>query len=222
LSDGFKVVAVYRGDTTSASRLESEVNNNSFSTRRVDVTSRDECNALVEDVHEMFGRLDALINNAGGVVDRRLEEISELEWEDAIRLNLSSAFYLSSAAIRPMASASYGRIVNVSSVAATMGSPFQVDYAAGKAGLIGMSRSMARSVARLGITVNCVMPGAIETELQDGLTLTPSAAIAKSVPVGRFGTPEEVADVISFLVGVNASYVTGALIAVDGGLSMGY
>lgn len=222
LSDGFSVVAVYRGDSESARRLESEVNSEKFTTRPLDVTNSEQCKALVASTLDTFGRLDVLVNNAGGVVDRRLGEISEVEWDDAIKLNLSSAFYLSVAAIEPMTEARYGRIVNVGSVAATMGSPFQIDYAAAKAGLIGMTRSMARAVARSGITINCVMPGAIQTDLHDGLTLTPSAAIAKTVPIGRFGTPDEVAHVVSSLVDVNASYVTGTLIAVDGGLSMGY
>jgi acetoacetyl-CoA reductase/3-oxoacyl-[acyl-carrier protein] reductase len=222
LSDGFKVVAAFRQDVESSRRLEREIGSGDFTTRQVDVTDASQCRDLVANTLDSLHRIDALINNAGRVTDRRLEELGESDWDDALVTNLSSAFYMSKAAIEPMKAATYGRIVNVSSVSATMGSPFQIDYAAAKAGLIGMTRSLARSVARSGITVNCVMPGAIKTDLHDRLTLTPSAAIAKSVPVGRFGEPEELAHVVSSLVHVDASYVTGALIAVDGGLSMGY
>jgi NAD(P)-dependent dehydrogenase (short-subunit alcohol dehydrogenase family) len=221
LKDGFKVIAAFRGDAASAQRLEREVDDDHFTTRQADVTSAEACAGLVASALTSFRRLDVLVNNAGGVVDHRPEDIREQEWNDALRLNLTSAFLMSKEAIEPMTVAKYGRIVNISSVAATLGSPFQVDYAAAKAGLIGMTRSLARSVARSGITVNCVLPGAINTDLNDGLTLTPSAAIAKSVPVGRFGEPDEVAHVVSSLVHANASYVTGVLIAVDGGLSMG-
>jgi acetoacetyl-CoA reductase/3-oxoacyl-[acyl-carrier protein] reductase len=221
LMDGFTVIAAYRGDVDSAKRLERDIASDRFTTRQIDVTNSEHCGTLIGSTFDTFHRLDALINNAGGVTDRRLEAVGDSEWEDTIRLNLSSAFYLSKAAVEPMTSASYGRIVNVGSVAAVMGSPFQIDYAAAKAGLIGLTRSLARSVASSGITVNCVLPGAIRTELSDSLTLTPTAAIVKTAPIRRFGEPEEVAHIVAALADVNASYVTGNVIAVDGGLSMG-
>jgi acetoacetyl-CoA reductase/3-oxoacyl-[acyl-carrier protein] reductase len=115
----------------------------------------------------------------------------------------------------------FGRIVNIGSVTAVMGSPFQIDYAAAKAGLVGLTRSLARSVARAGITVNCVIPGGFSTDLLSELTLTDAKAVERSVPVGRYGRPEELAHVIASLVHDDASYVTGAVIAVDGGLGMG-
>jgi acetoacetyl-CoA reductase/3-oxoacyl-[acyl-carrier protein] reductase len=115
----------------------------------------------------------------------------------------------------------FGRIVNIGSVSASMGSPFQVDYAAAKAGLIGLTRSLARAVARRGITVNCVVPGGFETDLLKDMTLTDRTVIEQAIPVGRFGRPHELAHVVSALVHDDSAYVTGAVIVVDGGLSMG-
>jgi acetoacetyl-CoA reductase/3-oxoacyl-[acyl-carrier protein] reductase len=115
----------------------------------------------------------------------------------------------------------FGRVVNIGSVSALMGSPFQVDYATAKAGLVGLTRSLARAVARSGITVNCVIPGGFDTELLEDMTLTDRHLVERTVPVGRFGRPEELAHVVASLLHDEAAYVTGALVVVDGGLSMG-
>jgi acetoacetyl-CoA reductase/3-oxoacyl-[acyl-carrier protein] reductase len=136
-------------------------------------------------------------------------------------VNLSGAFYLAQAAIEPMRKAGFGRIVNIGSITAVVGSPFQIDYAAAKAGLVGLIQSLARSVARYGITVNCVLPGGFDTDLLDELTLTDRHAVERNVPVGRFGRPFELAHMVASLVHDDASYVTGASIVIDGGLGMG-
>lgn len=221
-ADGIAVAAAYRSDAASARRLQASVESSGGLTlHQADVADPEQCRRLIEDVVEAHGRIDHLVNNAGTLAERKLDELTPDEWNDCLRVNLSSAFYLAQAAIEPMRRAGFGRIVNVGSVTAVMGSPFQIDYAAAKAGLVGLTRSLARSVARSGITVNCVLPGGFATDLLDELTLTDRAAIERSVPIGRFGRPFELAHVVASLVHDAAAYVTGACIVVDGGLSMG-
>jgi acetoacetyl-CoA reductase/3-oxoacyl-[acyl-carrier protein] reductase len=220
--DGVAVAVAYRQDAAAAQRFIAQHGaTRTVTTHRVDVTEPESCRQLVADVLATHGRIDYLINNAGSLHEHRLADLSATEWDDTLRINLSAAFHLSQAAIIPMRAARFGRIVNVGSVTAVMGSPFQIDYAAAKAGLVGLTRSLARSVARAGVTVNCVLPGGFSTELLTELTLTDAVAIEGSVPVGRFGRPEELAHVVASLVHDDAAYVTGAVIAVDGGLAMG-
>ena len=192
-----------------------------MTTRRVDVADPDSCRELIAEVVAKNGRIDYLVNNAGALHEHRLADLSSADWDDTLRVNLSGAFHLSQAAIAPMRQKRFGRIVNIGSVTAVMGSPFQIDYAAAKAGLVGLTRSLARAVARTGITVNCVIPGGFTTDLLSKLTLTDAEAVERNVPVGRYGRPEELAHVVASLVHDDASYVTGAVIAVDGGLGMG-
>jgi NAD(P)-dependent dehydrogenase (short-subunit alcohol dehydrogenase family) len=220
--DGVAVAAAFRQDTGAAERFVAQHDaTRTVTTHRIDVTEPESCRQLVTDVLATHGRIDYLINNAGSLHEHRLADLSAQDWDDTLRINLSAAFHLSQAAIIPMRAARFGRIVNLGSVTAVMGSPFQIDYAAAKAGLVGLTRSLARSVARAGVTVNCVLPGGFSTDLLSELTLTDAAAIERSVPVGRFGRPEELAHVVASLLHDDAAYVTGAVIAVDGGLAMG-
>jgi acetoacetyl-CoA reductase/3-oxoacyl-[acyl-carrier protein] reductase len=179
------------------------------------------CQRLVSEVIDRYGRVDYLINNAGAMVERKVSDIEPEVWESTLRRNLSSAFYLSQSVIPVMTHQRFGRIVNVGSVSAAMGSPFQVDYASAKAGMVGLSRSLARAVARKGVTVNCVIPGGFETSILQAMTLSDRSQIEKGVPVGRFGRPEELAHVVASLLHDDAGYVTGSVIVVDGGMSMG-
>jgi acetoacetyl-CoA reductase/3-oxoacyl-[acyl-carrier protein] reductase len=221
-ADGVTVAAAFRQDAAAAERFVAEHGAAwMVTTHRIDVTEPESCRQLVADVLATHGRIDYLINNAGSLHEHRLADLSAQDWNDTLRINLSAAFHLSQAAVIPMRAARFGRIVNVGSVTAVMGSPFQIDYAAAKAGLVGLTRSLARSVARAGVTVNCVLPGGFSTDLLSELTLTDAGAIEASVPVGRFGRPEELAHVVASLVHDDAAYVTGAVIAVDGGLAMG-
>jgi acetoacetyl-CoA reductase/3-oxoacyl-[acyl-carrier protein] reductase len=165
--------------------------------------------------------VDYLVNNAGALVERKVADIGFDEWDTSLRQNLSSAFYLTQAVLPAMIGQRFGRVVNIGSVSAAMGSAFQADYAAAKSGLIGLTRSLARSVARKGITVNCVVPGGFDTAIVDDMTLTDRSLIEQSVPIGRFGRPEELAHVVVSLLHDQASYTTGSVIVVDGGLSMG-
>ena len=217
-----RVVALYRSDIVSAVALEAECGTpTTIVTEQVDVTDAQQCRALVERVLGRYGRIDVLVNNAGSLREKRLADIGTDDWEHTLRTNLSGAFHLSQAVIPAMRRARYGRIVNVGSVTALMGSPYQVDYGTAKAGLIGLTRSLARTVARHGITVNCVMPGGFETDMLGELTLSDADSIAGTIPVGRFGRPHELAHVVRCLTHPDASYVTGAVIPVDGGLGMG-
>jgi len=221
-AEGTIVAAAYHEDDAAAERFVAQHRSAGVvTTHRVDVGDPDSCRELIADVVAKNGRVDYLVNNAGALHEHKLADLSGNDWDDTLRVNLTGAFHLSQAAIVPMRQERFGRIVNIGSVTAVMGSPFQIDYAAAKAGLVGLTRSLARSVARAGITVNCVIPGGFSTDLLIELTLTDAKAVERSVPVGRYGRPEELAHVVASLVHDDASYVTGAVIAVDGGLGMG-
>jgi acetoacetyl-CoA reductase/3-oxoacyl-[acyl-carrier protein] reductase len=221
VANGVTVAAAYRNDDRAAHTLRTELGPNAVSTHPVDVADAEACRSLVDEVVGVHGRIDYLVNNAGVLVERTVQEVSASDWDEALRVNLSAAFFMSQAAIAPMRQQRFGRIVNIGSVSGHMGSGFQVDYAAAKAGLIGLTRSLARSVARRGITVNCVVPGGFETDLLLDMTRTDRQVVEANVPIGRFGRPEELAHVVASLVHDDAAYVTGAVIVVDGGLSMG-
>ena len=221
-AEGTIVAAASREDDGAAERFAAHHGSDGLVVAcRVDVGDPDSCRPLISDVVANYGRIDYLINNAGTLHEHKLADLGDEDWDNTLRVNLSGAFHLSQAAIVPMRQRRFGRIVNIGSVTAVMGSPFQIDYAAAKAGLVGLTRSLARSVARAGITVNCIVPGGFSTDLLRKLTLTDAEAVERSVPVGRYGRPEELAHVVASLVHEDASYVTGAVIAVDGGLGMG-
>jgi 3-oxoacyl-[acyl-carrier protein] reductase len=181
--------------------------------------------AAVDDaftaVEQALGRVEILINNAGVTRDGLLLRMSDEQWSDVVRTNLDGAFIATRRALPGMVRARFGRIVHVSSVAAAMGSAGQANYAAAKAGLVGFSRSVAREMASRSITSNVVEPGPIATAMTDALPDERVAALTASVPLGRFGTAEEVAAAVAYLCSDAAGFVTGAVIPVDGGLSMG-
>jgi 3-oxoacyl-[acyl-carrier protein] reductase len=185
-----------------------------------DVASSEDVQALFKGVSDVFGRVDILVNNAGVTRDNIMMRMKEDEFDEVLRTNLGGTYLCTRAALRPMVRARWGRIVNVSSVVGLVGNTGQANYAASKAGIIGFTKSVAREVAQRGITANAVAPGYVETELTGNLPEEVKHQIRSQVPMGRFGEAEEVAEVVAFLVGEGAGYVTGQTIAVDGGMTM--
>ena len=175
---------------------------------------------LVKRAVEAMGAVDILINNAGITKDGLVMRMSDEDWQSVIDVNLTATFRLCRAAIRGMMKARWGRIVNISSVVGQTGNGGQVNYAASKAGMVGLSKSLAAEVASRGITVNCVAPGFIETAMTDKLNETQRAGILTVVPAGRMGRPEEIAAAVLYLASPEAAYVTGATLHVNGGMAM--
>ena len=187
---------------------------------KADVSKMDEAVALVKACTDAFGKVDILVNNAGTTRDTLLMMMSEADWDHVIGADLKSVFNCCKAAVKPMIRARGGRIINISSVVGLAGQGGQTNYAAAKAGVIAFSKSLAKEIGSRNITVNCVAPGFIPTALTDVLTDEQKQVVIKSTPLGRFGTPEEVAYAVSFLASEDAAFITGAVLTVDGGLVM--
>ncbi len=187
---------------------------------QADVGVSTEAASLVKETLRELGRLDIVVNNAGIVRDALLMRMREEEWDEVIRTNLKGAFNVCKAAVRPMMRRRHGRIINISSVSGLMGQVGQANYAASKAGLIGFSKSLARELASRGITVNVVAPGFVPTAMTEGVGDALKAQLKAWIPLGRFGTAEEVAHAVAFLASEEAGYITGCVLPVDGGLSM--
>lgn len=176
--------------------------------------------ALPKQAADAMGSVDILVNNAGITRDNIFMRMSDDEWESVLNVNLTSTMRLCKGVIRPMMKARWGRIVNISSIVGTTGNPGQANYAASKAGMIGMSKSIAYEVASRGITVNCVAPGFIATAMTDKLTDDQKEKINGQIPAARMGTPEEIAAAVLYLASAEAGYTTGATIHVNGGMAM--
>ncbi|PHP26330.1 3-oxoacyl-[acyl-carrier-protein] reductase [Limimaricola cinnabarinus] len=177
-------------------------------------------NALPKQAIEAMGGLDILVNNAGITRDNLFMRMSEEDWAQVLEVNLTSTMRLCKGVVRPMMKARWGRIVNITSIVGATGNPGQANYAAAKAGLVGMSKSIAHEVAGRGITVNCVAPGFIETAMTDKLNEEQKSGILGQIPAGRMGTPEEIASAVLYLSSAEAGYVTGATLHVNGGMAM--
>jgi len=177
-------------------------------------------NALPKQAVEAMGSLDVLVNNAGITRDNLFMRMSDDEWQSVIEVNLTSTFRLCKGVLRGMMKARWGRIVNISSVVGSTGNPGQGNYAAAKAGMVGMSKSLAYEVASRGITVNAVAPGFIETAMTDKLTDDQKSAILTQIPSGRMGSPDEIAAAVLYLASPEAAYVTGTTLHVNGGMAM--
>ena len=187
-----------------------------------DLGRRDEVAKLIDAAIAKLGRLDILVNNAGLTKDNLFMVMKDEQWDEVIAVNLTSTFMLMRAAARAMmrAKTGYGRIINISSVSGIIGNPGQGNYAAAKAGMIGMSKSLAREVASRGITVNCIAPGFITTPMTEALNEKQTAGIKEAIPAQKFGSPADVAAAAVYLASLEAGYVTGATLNVNGGLIM--
>ena len=183
-----------------------------------DVTKRADVERIFSTTSETLGPVEILINNAGIISDSLLMRMSDEDWDSVIDLDLRSIFLCTREAIRTMLRNKWGRIINIGSIVGLRGNSGQANYAAAKAGMVGFTQSIAKEVASRNITVNCVAPGYVETDIVEDLPLDLKRSIMDRVPVGRFGYPEEIAGMVGFLASEAASYVTGQAIAVDGGL----
>lgn len=178
------------------------------------------CDAVLERIVSQYGSLDILVNNAGITRDTLAMRMKDEDWDAVIATNLSAVFRLARGVLRPMMKARWGRIINITSVVGLSGNPGQANYAAAKAGVAGMSRALAREVASRGITVNCVAPGFIDTDMTKALTEDQIKTLMGQIPVQRLGTPADVASSVVFLASEGASYITGVTLSVNGGMVM--
>jgi 3-oxoacyl-[acyl-carrier protein] reductase len=187
---------------------------------QTDLSRPEEVEALVPAVEEVFGEVDILVNNAGLTRDNLFVRMSDEDWDRVIAVNLTAGFKLIRAALRAMMRRKYGRIISITSVVAVTGNPGQANYIASKAGLTGLTKSLAQEVASRGITVNCVAPGFIATAMTDALNEKQKAAILERVPARRLGAPSDIAAAVLYLASDEANYVTGQTVHVNGGMAM--
>lgn len=221
-ADGFDLVLNYRGDAdvAAAALAELEPTGRRIVLVQADVSTADGAGAIIESAISEFGRIDALVNNAGITRDTLIMRMTEEDWDAVLTTNLKGAFLCSKAAIRPMLRQRSGSIVNMTSVVGLVGNAGQANYAAAKAGLVGLTKSLAKEVGSRSITVNAVAPGFIETRLTDVLSQDLKESLLPNIPLGRLGKPEDVAGAVSFLISPDASYITGQVLSIDGGLFM--
>lgn len=215
---GIIVAVGYRGNSAGAEEVAEGCEGHAVP-MRIDVTDEESVHRAIAEVREL-GRLGALVNNAGMVDDDLLLRLTPDRWDRVMQVNLRGAYLTSRAVLRPMLRARWGRIVNVSSVVGMRGNAGQAVYAATKAGLVGFTKSLAREVARKGITVNAVSPGYVETNMTADLSDESRKAIAGLVPIGRAVRADEVAHAVQFLVAEEAAAITGVDLAIDGGVAM--
>ncbi len=186
----------------------------------LNVTDQANIESVLETISSEKGAVEILINNAGITKDQLLMRMKDDEWNDVILTNLTSVYTLSKAVLRPMMKARFGRIINITSVVGITGNAGQTNYAAAKAGVIGFTKSMAKEVGSRGITVNCVAPGFIDTDMTKDLPESVKEALLANIPLGRLGAPKEVASAVTFLASLDAGYITGETIHVNGGMLM--
>jgi len=192
----------------------------SVTTRPVDITQTDRLTEVLEGLAEQFGGIDILVNNAGITKDRLIIQMTDQDFDAVMAVNLRAAFVATRVAARHMVKNRFGRIICISSVAGVMGQAGSANYAASKAGLIGMTKSVARELGKKGITANCIAPGFIQTDMTSGLPEEIKTAALSIIPIRRFGTPEDVAKAVAFLASDDAGYITGQVLCVDGGMAM--
>jgi 3-oxoacyl-[acyl-carrier protein] reductase len=221
-TQGAEVAFSYRGNEAAARETASAIE--ALGRRALptqgDVSQPESAEALIKGAVEAFGKVDILVNNAGITRDDLIMRMSVEAWRDVLETNLFGAFYAIKAVTRPMLKARAGRIINISSVSGQAGQTGQANYSAAKAGLIGLTKATARELASRGITCNAVAPGFVLTELTKDLNEDLQRQLTERTPLGRFGTVEEIADAVAFLASDEAAFITGQVLAVDGGLVM--
>lgn len=221
-ADGLAVVVNYRGELQPAEELCNEITTAGGEAipLKADVTDSDQVGELVKQSIDEMGRVDVLINNAGITRDKLVMRMSDDDWDQVITTNLRGAFVCSRAVARPMMRQRSGTIINLSSVVGLVGNVGQANYAAAKAGLIGLTKTLARELGPRNITVNAVAPGFVDTRLTDILSEDVKKWALDLIPLGRFGEPEDIAGAVAFLASPEARYITGSVLSVDGGMFM--
>jgi 3-oxoacyl-[acyl-carrier protein] reductase len=219
---GAKVAVNYSFSAEAAARVVAEIESagGAACAIQADVRDYEAVAAMVASAKERFGRIDVMVNNAGVLADKPVTFMTDEEWDLVVDVNMKGAFHCMKAVGREMARRRYGRILNVSSAAGLMGDVMRANYSAAKAGIIGMTKGVAREFAASGITVNAVAPGIIETEMIDEMPDAKRDKQLALIPLKRFGSPADVADLIAYLASDRAGYITGQVFSVDGGLRM--
>jgi len=189
---------------------------------KANVSSSADVNPMIEKIVEAYGKLDILVNNAGISRDQITMRMTDEEWDAVINVNLKSVFVCTRAALKYMMKQRYGRIVNISSISGIVGNPGQVNYSAAKAGIIGLTRTVAKEMASRGINVNAVCPGFIETEMTQKIPEKVKEGFSQRIPLGHFGSPRDIAEAVAFLASDEAGYITGQFLCVDGGMIAGW
>jgi 3-oxoacyl-[acyl-carrier protein] reductase len=222
-AEGAKVAFVYQSSSGAADQLVAELAEKGQEAWAIqgNAAVKADADRIVEAVLEKWGKVDILVNNAGIVRDSLIATMRSEQWQEVIDTNLTSVFNFCQAVTRPMMSARYGRIVNMSSVSADCSNPGQANYAASKAGIEGFTRCMATELAKRNVTVNAVAPGFVETDMTAAVMNAAGDTIKKMIPAKRLGKPEDIAAAVVFLVSDGASYITGQVLKVDGGLTLG-
>ena len=216
-NDGFEVAAGYSGNEAAAQACASELG---VMVVKGNVGSYEDCARAVADVEGELGPIDVLVNNAGITRDGFFHKMSADQWSDVIRVNMDSVFNMTRQVINGMRDRGHGRIINISSINGQKGQIGQTNYSAAKAGMIGFTKALALENARKGVTVNCIAPGYIDTEMVQAVPENVLASIIGQIPVGRLGKGEEIADMVAFLAGEHAGYVTGSTLSLNGGQYM--
>jgi 3-oxoacyl-[acyl-carrier protein] reductase len=219
---GHRVACCASSDGAKDTQAQIEAAGGTAMAVRADVGDADALDAAFQEIEEAWAPVEILVNNAGVTADGLVARMSDDQWNDVLRTNLTGAFHTIRRATPKMMKGRWGRIINVSSVSGQAGAAGQANYAAAKAGLLGLTRAVARELAPRAITCNAVAPGPIVTAMTEGMPAEWRAVMEATVPLGRLGSPEEVASVVGFLCSEPAGYVTGALVPVDGGLGMGH
>ena len=220
--NGADVVVNYSGSEEAANIVVSEIEKlgRKAIAFKANVASLSEVEAMFKETINQFGKIDILINNAGITRDNLMMRMKEAEWDAVINTNLKGVYNCMKAATRPMMKQKSGKIVNISSVVGILGNPGQVNYVAAKAGVIGMTKTVAKELASKGITVNAVAPGFIKTDMTDELNENIKEGLLAQIPLKEFGEPEDIAKTVRFLVSDDAKYITGQTLSVDGGMAM--
>ena len=220
--DGYIVYGTYNSNPEKAAAIANElkVEGKIAHFKKMDISSFESIQQGIDEILAESGRIDVLVNNAGITKDTLLMRMTEQDWDDVLNTNLKGAFLCCKAVARPMMSQRSGRIINISSIVGLRGNAGQVNYSSSKAGMVGLTKSLAQELASRNILVNCIAPGYIETDMTDKLNEDQRNAFSEKIPLKRAAKPEEVASVVAFFAHSDSSYVTGQVIAVDGGLAM--